>query len=161
MKLRTFRYLLGEGFKNIWSHRLMSVASAGVLMACMLMMGIVISLTYNIDSFVHIIEDQAVVMVFFEDDLSRGDAIAATEKLAALDNVKNCEFVSREDGLDRQREIMGEEYAALFDWVEEENPLPDSAQVTVGDLSFMEQTVDAIKSVPGVSTVKQQQNVVK
>ena len=161
MKLRTFRYLLGEGFKNIWSHRLMSVASAGVLMACMLMMGIVISLTYNIDSFVHIIEDQAVVMVFFEDGLSRGDAIAATEKLAALDNVKNCEFVSREDGLDRQREIMGEEYAALFDWVEEENPLPDSAQVTVGDLSFMEQTVDAIKSVPGVSTVKQQQNVVK
>ena len=77
MKLRTFRYLLSEGFKNVWSHRLMSVASSGVLMACMLMIGIVFSISANIDNYVSEIQKNAVVMAFFRDDVSREDALAA------------------------------------------------------------------------------------
>lgn len=161
MKLRTFKYLLGEGFKNVWSHRLMSVASAGVLMACMLMMGIVVSITYNIDNFVHVVENQAVVMTFFEENLPREDAIALTDKLSRIDNVKACEFISREDGLKQQRAIMGDEYDALFDWVAEQNPLPDCAQITIDDLSKTDQTVSEIKNVEGVWVVRQQQDIVK
>lgn len=66
MKFRTFRYLLSEGFKNVWSHRLMSIASSGVLMACMLMIEIVFSLSANIDNYVSEIQQNAVVMDVFQ-----------------------------------------------------------------------------------------------
>ena len=160
MKIRSFNYLLGEGFKNVWSHRLMSVASAGVLMACMLMIGIVWAISLNISNAVNLIEDQNVVLAFFDDELSREDAVATTEKIGKLDNVKTCVFVSREEGLQRQKEAMGEEYAPLWDWVEDENPLPDSCQITVNDLERFDQTLLAIRSVSGVSTIRQQRDVV-
>ncbi|MBQ6818993.1 MAG: permease-like cell division protein FtsX [Clostridia bacterium] len=160
MKIRSFHYLLGEGVKNIWSHRLMSVASAGVLMACMLMIGIMWAISLNITNAVDMIEDQSVVLAFFEDDMSREAAQATTEKIAVMDNIKSCVFVSREEGLQRQKDSMGEEYAALFDWVESENPLPDSCQITLEDLDNFDQTILAIRSVDGVETVRQQRDLV-
>ena len=43
--MRSFRYLVKEGFKNVWVNRLMSLASIGVLVACMLIMGVAVVLT--------------------------------------------------------------------------------------------------------------------
>jgi cell division transport system permease protein len=160
MKFRSFHYLLGEGFKNVWSHRLMSVASAGVLIACMLMIGIVWAISLNISNAVDLIEDQNVVLVFFDDDLSREDAQSSSNRIAQMDNIKTCEFITREEGLLRQQEAMGEEYAPLFQWVADENPLPDSCQITVEDLDRFDQTILSLRSVSGVSTVRQQRDVV-
>jgi cell division transport system permease protein len=160
MKFRNFHYLLGEGFKNVWSHRLMSVASAGVLMACMLMIGVVWSISLNISGAVDLIEDQNVVLVFFEDELSREDAKSASDRIAQLSNIKTCEFITREEGLIRQQESMGEQYASLFEWVADENPLPDSCQVTLEELDQFDQTILSLRSITGVETVRQQRDVV-
>jgi len=159
MKFRSFHYLLGEGFRNIWSHRLMSVASAGVLIACMLMIGIVSAITMNIESAVADVEEQNVVLVFFEDSLTREEAIEATNKIGQQDNIKACQFVSREEGLERQKKSMGEEYGPLFDWVNDENPLPDSCQVTLENLDQFDKTVLQLRSTEGVSNVRQQRDV--
>ena len=35
MKLGSIKYLTKEGFKGAWANRLMSLASVGVLVACM------------------------------------------------------------------------------------------------------------------------------
>lgn len=159
MKIRSLHYLLGEGFRNVWSHRLMSIASAGVLMACMLMIGIMSAISLNIDNAVKGVEEKNVVLVFFEDDLTREEAKAVSDKIAKQSNVKLCEFISREDGLERQKKAMGEEYAPLFDWVGEENPLPDSCQVTLEDLEQFDKTVLELRSTDGVQTVRQQKDV--
>ena len=73
MKARSVKFLTASGLKNIWSHRLMSIASVGVLVACMLMMGIAVVLTFNIDNVVSTLEDQNVVLVFFDDEMSEED----------------------------------------------------------------------------------------
>ena len=155
MKFRTFRYLLSEGFKNVWSHRLMSIASSGVLMACMLMIGIVFSLSANIDNYVSEIQQNAVVMVFFKDDMSRDDALAASEAIKNLDNINDVKFVSKEDGLSSQEDSMGEEYKEIFAILQDDNPLPDGAQVTIDDLEKYNQTVEEIRGVSGVDIIRQ------
>ncbi len=160
MKVRSMNYLLGEGFKNVWSHRLMSVASAGVLMACMLMIGIMAAISLNISHAVGLIEDQNVVLAFFDDSLTREEAEQTASQIAGMDNIKSCEFISREDGLDRQKQSMGEEYAPLFDWVESENPLPDSCQITLTDLERFDQTLLALRAVKGVASIRQQRDLV-
>ena len=102
MKARSVKFLTASGLKNIWSHRLMSIASVGVLVACMLMMGIAVVLTFNIDNVVSTLEDQNVVLVFFDDEMSEEDAIVTCTKLQDVDNVKSVDFISKSEGLDRQ-----------------------------------------------------------
>lgn len=155
MKLRTFRYLLSEGFKNVWSHRLMSVASSGVLMACMLMIGIVFSISANIDNYVSEIQKNAVVMAFFRDDVSREDALAATESIKNLDNISKVKFVSKEEGLSSQEDSMGEEYKEIFAILQDDNPLPDGVQITISDLEQYNQTVESIRAVNGIDIIRQ------
>lgn len=155
MKLRTFRYLLSEGFKNVWSHRLMSVASSGVLMACMLMIGIVFSISANIDNYVSEIQKNAVVMAFFRDDVSREDALAATESIKNLDNISEVKFVSKEEGLTSQEDSMGEEYKEIFAILQDDNPLPDGVQITISDLEQYNQTVESIRAVNGIDIIRQ------
>ncbi len=100
----------------------MSIASSGVLMACMLMIGIVFSLSANIDNYVSEIQQNAVVMVFFKDDMSRDDALAASEAIKNLDNINDVKFVSKEDGLSSQEDSMGEEYKEIFAILQDDNP---------------------------------------
>lgn len=67
MKLRSIRHLVGEGFSNIWVNRLMSLASIGVLVACMVIIGLAILITDNVNLALGNLEKQNVVMVYMED----------------------------------------------------------------------------------------------
>lgn len=67
MKLRSFKHLVAGGLKNIWANKLMSFASVGILVACMSIIGLAIILTANVDKTLGEIEQQNVVMVYFND----------------------------------------------------------------------------------------------
>ncbi len=67
MKMRSFRYLVREGCKNVWVNRLMSVASVGVLLACMVIIGLAILITENVNVALGNLEKQNVVMVYMKD----------------------------------------------------------------------------------------------
>lgn len=67
MKLRSVRYLTANGLKNIWVNRLMSIASIGVLVACMSIIGVAVMITKNVDKALNEIEKENVVMVYFND----------------------------------------------------------------------------------------------
>ena len=67
MKLRSLRYLTKEGIKNIWANRLMSLASIGVLVACMTLIGLAILLTANVNLAMRNLETQNVIMAYFND----------------------------------------------------------------------------------------------
>lgn len=70
MKIQSLRYLTREGFRNVWVNRLMSVASVGVLVACMVLIGFAILLTQNVNVYMSNLEQQNVVMVYFNDENS-------------------------------------------------------------------------------------------
>ncbi len=67
MNLQSVRYLTKEGIKNIWVNRLMSLASVGVLVACMVLIGLSLLITANVDVALGNLEKQNVVMVYFND----------------------------------------------------------------------------------------------
>lgn len=67
MKLRSVKYLTHEGIKNVWVNRLMSIASIGVLVACMVLIGLAILLSANVTKALGNLEKQNVVMVYFND----------------------------------------------------------------------------------------------
>lgn len=67
MKMRSVKYLVGEGLSNIWVNRLMSLASVGVLVACMVVIGLAILISENASKALGNLEQQNVVMVYMKD----------------------------------------------------------------------------------------------
>lgn len=67
MRLNSVRYLVREGFKNTWTNRLMTIASVGVLVACMVIIGIFVLISQNADMAMGKLEKQNVVMAYMED----------------------------------------------------------------------------------------------
>lgn len=70
MKLRSISYLSKEGVKNMWANRLMTVASIGVLVACMVLIGLAILVSLNLNVALGNLEQQNVIRVFFNDKIS-------------------------------------------------------------------------------------------
>ncbi len=67
MKLSSMRYLVGEGVKNSWVNRLMTLASIGVLVACMVIIGLAVLISENINIAIGNLEQQNVVMAYMKD----------------------------------------------------------------------------------------------
>lgn len=67
MKLRSVTYLSKEGVKNLWANRLMTIASVGVLMACMVLIGLAVLISMNVTKAIGTLEQQNVIMAYFND----------------------------------------------------------------------------------------------
>ncbi len=90
MKPRSFRYLVGEGFKNTWVNRLMTLASIGVLVACMVVIGLADLISKNISVYLQGLQEQNVVFAFLKDENwkrldpeAEEEAAATSEKSAS------------------------------------------------------------------------------
>ncbi len=67
MKLSSIKYLTTEGIKNTWVNRLMSLASVGVLVACMVIIGLAVLISENVNVAIGNLEEQNIVMVYMKD----------------------------------------------------------------------------------------------
>lgn len=64
MSLHSIGYLFREGLKSLWKNRTMSIASIGVLIACLLMTGVAALLTLNISATMQSVEGNNVITVY-------------------------------------------------------------------------------------------------
>jgi cell division transport system permease protein len=152
--LNSFFYLVKQGFKNLWNNRLMSLASIGVLVSCMLLIGAAALLSVNVSSIVEAVEDQSEAIVYLEDHLSDPEIEETRDGLIATGKIATIEFISKEEALLAMMESMGDD-GMLFDAYSKDgnNNLPDSFRVTFDDVSNLENTVAHIEALPGVYSV--------
>ncbi|MDR1891838.1 MAG: permease-like cell division protein FtsX [Oscillospiraceae bacterium] len=159
MKPQSMSYLTGEGLKNVWVNRMMSLASVGVLIACMLLIGVAVAFSLNVDKSLGTLQEQNVVMVYFEDGREETANLQSIDEIQHMDNIKDAVYIPKEEGLRAQLEQLGTEYEAIFSWLEEENPLPDGAMVTLSDLSEYDATYNALQALPGIKNVNGSRDV--
>lgn len=157
MKGASLKYLTKEGFRNVWVNRLMSLASVSVLMACLVIIGLGAMIFFNIDALLDTIERQNVVMVYVDKSATDEQTTKIGLDLDLMENISNIEFVPKEDAFEAQKQAMGDD-AALLEGLNE-NPLPDAYKVTVADLTQFKATVDGIKKLDFVDTVRENSDV--
>lgn len=155
MSSSSVKYLIKEGFRNIWSNRMMSIASIAVLMSCLVMIGSASMLFVNIESLLGKIEEENVVMAFVEDGTSDADLEVMKEELENISNVKDVDFQSKEDAWEEQLNTMEEAQAEFFQGLSKDIPLPDAYKVTIDNLSIFDETVEKVKGVNHVETVRE------
>lgn len=155
----SFRYLFKEGFRNTWSNRMMSIASICVLMSCLVLIGCASMIFLNIESLLGRIEEENVVMVYIKDDTADADITAMGNTLKGIDNVKEVEFVPKEDAWAEQLATMEEAQAKFFTEISSDIPLPDAYKVTVDDLAYFDQTVNQIEKLDHIDTIRENKDL--
>lgn len=153
MKGASLKYLTREGFRNMWVNRLMTLASVTVLLACLVIIGAGGMTFLNINALLDRVESQNVVMVFVDKEADELSVSEVGVNLKKIENIDVCEFIPKEDAFKEQIESLGGD-SAIFEGIKE-NPLPDAYKVTLKDLSTFKATVDQIKQVAHVDTVRE------
>ena len=156
MKGASLGYLTKEGFRNVWVNRLMSLASITVLMACLVLIGLGAMLFFNMNALLDKIESQNVIMVYIEDDTTDQQIEELKNNINDIGNVSDCVFVSKEEAFEKSKEDIGDD-AVLLEGME--NPMPDAFKVAVTDMTLFKQTVNGIKKLDYVESVRENSDV--
>jgi len=153
MKVRTLKYFLGEGFRSFWVNRLMSAASSIIVTACLLIFGIYILFSMNINYIANQLKSQYEIQVFVKEGTSALRTKAIGLEIKKIENVKDAVFFSKQEALLDYKSKLGES-AGMLDGLEADNPLRDSYKVTVNNLENVQIITDNIAKVSGIATVK-------
>ncbi|MGN0452648.1 MAG: permease-like cell division protein FtsX [Ruminococcus sp.] len=156
-KFSGFGYLIKEGIKSIWTNRMMSIASVGVLISCLLLTGAAVLLSMNVTNAVDSIGGTNVTRVFLEQEITDLEAVYIEDGIKRIDNVTETKFISKDEAIKEYQETLRED---IFEQLlGEGNPLPNSIDVTMTDLALYDHTVEQIKEIDGVDSVRDTREV--
>ena len=158
MSLSGFKYLTKQGLHNLTRNKLMSIASIGVLTACLVITGVAALLSVNVGNFVDYLGAQNKVIVYMQPDADEAAVQAADAAIKAMPNILSYTSVDKDEAIEEMQGWMsdgdGESYGELLEpYKGDGNPLLASFRVTVDDLTQMDATVAQLKALPGLYTV--------
>lgn len=153
MRISSFRYLVGMGFKSIWKNRMMSFASFCIILVSLLMVGMSVLTSLNLSRIINGIERKSEVIVQIKDGISEDELETLTKEIIMIPNVNELEFYSRDEAWKDMVENMSKEEQDLFKYADD-NPLPDVFRMTVLDVSKMTETTTQIGALNNVESVR-------
>ena len=151
------RYLTKEGFRNVWVNRLMSIASVCVLMSCLIMIGIAFLAFINVESLLDIVDDQNVVMIFVDSDLSAEEVETIGNTIYAMSNIDKNQIVfhtAEENSADFYERYKDELMYDMFD-DKEANTIPASFEVHMLDMQQFDATLEKLEAIENIQYVRE------
>ncbi|HCI60718.1 MAG TPA: ABC transporter permease [Ruminococcus sp.] len=156
--MKGFGYLAKEGLKNVWSNRIMSIASVCVLVSCLVLTGAAALFSINVAQVVESVGDSNETTVYIKSDVSQLEAVYIGKDIEKVSNVSSATFYSKDEAFKKYKEDLGEE---LFNKIEDRNPLPDAFIVVMDDLSQYDETVADILKIDGVDSINDHRELAK
>lgn len=155
MKISSMNYLFKQGMRNVWTNRIMSVASLCILSVSLLLIGFTLLFVANINRFVSGIENKNEVVIFIEDGTDETEIFAMENTIKNIDNIDSVTFYSKEQALEDMKNDMENENAEdLFSYVGEENPLPDAFRLRIADIEKINPTLMEINRLDKIDSIK-------
>ena len=152
VKYNRFGYLIGEGFGNVFKNKKSTGASLMIMCATMIIFGIFLILTENINHFVSEVESAQGIQVFINNDATKEQIEEIETKLRALDGVSTTVYVSKEDALNQMKEKFGDKRDLLAGY-EENNIFPASYVVTLTDLTKSKEVQEKILTFENIKKI--------
>lgn len=159
MKINGFRYFLREASKNVFSNGWMSIASIFTVLASLLVFGLFMVLTLNLNYIAGQLEGDYEIILVVDETYNQQQVEALGETIRGVENVKEAELDSKTNRLDELKDEFGEN-ASLLDGYETDNPLRDWYKITLSDLSQSDATVQELEGLPGIVKVIRNQDTI-
>ena len=146
-----FGYLIGEGFRSIFTHGFMSFAAVCMIVCCLLIMGsfslVAVNAAYNFSD----LENENQFSAFIDESVPQEEARALQDDIEAVPNVARAEFVTKEEAqADFEKDYEGN---PLFEDLPSD-VYRDRFHIYLEDISKLEETETAVKQVAGVAYTK-------
>ena len=143
-------YYLKEGTRGVFAHGLSSFLTVVIIIACLLIMGTCGLIALNVSHIVTDLEDQNPIMAFVNEDLTDEEAKALEKTILAVPNVREAQFVSREEAMESFLSKLRE--SSLFERLEA-NVFRHRYIIYLDDIALMAKTQRDIANVPGIAWV--------
>lgn len=153
MKSTSFKYLAKQGLNALVKNRLMSLASIGVLVVCLILVGAAGLISANVNSMMKYVQAQNEALVLADNDANMYQLSVIESAIKQIENVDTVTFISKDEALEKQKENYGEYAEALDTYMGDANPLSDEFSVTFKDLSKMEETIAELEKIDNVKKV--------
>ena len=151
MRIRTFFYTIGQGFRNIVRNKLFTLASLATIGACLFLFGIFYAILTNFEHIVKTAEEGISVTVFFHEGVSDTRIAEIGDLISRRVEVSNVEFVSAEEAWESFKDDYLGEYVDGFT----ENPLSSSAHYVIylSDVSLQPALVTYLESLEDIRRI--------
>ncbi len=150
---RALGYFIKQGFKNIRTHRLVSLASIGIVTASLLLLGIFLLLEMNLESVLTQLQSQYEINIYINESVTSPQREELERELNKIDGIAEYRYYPRDQRLQDVREstYKGKEY--LLEDFEHDNPLRDSYVITLRDLDKASAVAEQLGQLNGVEEV--------
>ena len=156
-----FFYLLIEGIKNTWRHKVMALTAIFSLFILLYITGLMHIAEKNSFKILQYLRSKYKIEVFFSEDLTNEEAIGVIHKIKKIKGVKTATLIDKEDALRIFKDQFGENIVDLLGY----NPLPASSVVNVErNIRYplrIEPIIKEIKSLSYVEEINYQGNLIK
>ena len=151
MRISSFFYTIGQGFKNLGRNKWYTLASIATISACLFLFGLFYSIITNFENVVKTAEEGVSITVFFNEGITEEQILVVKSDLEKRPEVREIVYVSADEAWEGFKEEYLGEYADGFT----ENPLADSAnlQIYLNDVSMQGALVTYIESIDVVREV--------
>ncbi len=151
MKYNIFGYLIGEGFGNVFKNKKSTGASLMIMCATMIIFGIFLIITQNINHFVDDVKAEQGFQVFLVTDATEEQIEEVGDKIRQLEGVSTTEFKDKEYALNFIKERFGDK-AYLTDGYDSDF-MPPSYIVTLTDLKLSKDVQNEILEFENVTRI--------
>lgn len=155
--MRGFRILtrsVSESFKSVGRNLSLSIASISCIAITLVLVGISIIISYNVNNLTNQIEEDVTVVVFLNETITTGEIESIKGQIKNLDNVESVKFKSNEETRLEMQKDSEDLRTVLEDYTSQTNPLLNSFLVKVKDINNISNTANEIKAFNKVEVVK-------
>lgn len=151
MRISTFFYTIGQGFRNIIRNKWFSLASIATIGACLFLFGTFYAIITNFQHIVKTAEEGVSVTVFFKEGTSDTRIAEIGEIITKRVEVAKVDFVSAEEAWESFKTDYLGEYSDGFT----ENPLENSAhyEIYLNDVSLQPALVTYLESLEDIRRI--------
>ena len=154
MKLfRMFGRNIRDAFKSVARNFSLSIASISCISITLIVVGLALILTSNVNNFARIIKKDVTVVVFLKTETTKENLDSIKDKISGFSNIDSIKLKTKEESKKEMMEADDVFKATMDTWPEDENPLRDSFLIKVKEIEKIKSTVKQIKEIEQVEVV--------
>ena len=161
MIFRNLKYFIVQGFKGLISNSLMTLASIGIVVASLVLLGVFVLLGMNLNSIGNQIKEQCEINVYVPNEMNRDNVRAIGSQLTKIPYVKEAQLYTKEERLLNYKEGIYQEQAEVIDTLEADNPLRDAYILSLEDVTKANEVAEAASQIEGVEEVVNRQDLIQ
>ena len=152
MRISTLGYIIKQGFKNIFSNKMFSLASIATMAACIFLFGIFYSILINVEYSVKEAQSSVAVTVFFDEEIDNSRVQEIGTLIQNRPEVDHIVYISAEEAWAGFKDEYLGEYAEGY---EGDNPLEgsDNYEIYLTDVAKQSALVSYLETVPGIREI--------